>query len=121
MKTIASSINCWYNSKRQRKHKHHARFAILAIDYLWHLNYGNEGIHIMAMNGDFSRSSLIAEQYKREMDLISVSLQEESQDEREERLGLVARSWSLTVACFRAQLESSDIPTFAPSIAFAHP
>jgi len=85
------------------------------------MNSGNEGIHIMAMKGDFSRSSLIAEQYKREMDLISVSLQEEDRDEREERLGLVARSWSLTVACFRAQLESSDVPTFAPSIAFVHP
>ncbi len=74
----------------------------------------------MATNGDFSRSSLIAEQYKREMELISVSLQEESQDEREERLGLVARSWALTRACFRAQLEASDDPVFAPSIAFAH-
>lgn len=84
------------------------------------LEFGNEGILIMATNGDFSRSSLIAEQYKREMELITVSLQEESQDEREERLGLVARSWALTRACFRAQLEASDDAVFAPSIAFAH-
>ena len=55
----------------------------------------------MAMNCDFSRSSLLTEQYQRDMDLIAVALQEESQDEREERLSLVAHSWSLTTACFK--------------------
>ena len=44
----------------------------------------------MATNCDFSRSSLLSEQYQREMELIAVALQEESQDEREERLSLVA-------------------------------
>jgi hypothetical protein len=67
----------------------------------------------MAMNCDFSRSSLLTEQYQREMELIAVALQEESQDEREERLSLVERSWSLTCACFREQLESSDAPVLA--------
>jgi len=74
----------------------------------------------MATNCDFGRSSLLAEQYQREMELIAVALQEESQDERDERLGLVARSWSLTTACFHAQLESSEAPDYA-SVAFAHP
>ena len=76
----------------------------------------------MATNYDFGRSSLLAEQYQREMELIAVALQEESQDEREERLSLVVRSWSLTSACFHAQLDaSSETPTYAPSIAFARP
>jgi hypothetical protein len=66
------------------------------------------------MNCDFSRSSLLKEQYQRDMDLIAVALQEESQDEREERLSLVARSWSLTSACFHAQLENSDTPAHTP-------
>ena len=70
----------------------------------------------MATNCDFRRSSLIAEQYQREMDLIAVALQEESQDEREERLNLVSRSWSLTSACFHAQLESSDVPAYASAV-----
>jgi hypothetical protein len=74
----------------------------------------------MAMNCDFSRSSLLTEQYQREMELISVALQEESQDEREERLSLVAHSWSLTTACFYNQLESSDTPIYA-QVAFARP
>ena len=65
-------------------------------------------------NYDFIRSSLLKEQYQRDMDIIAVALQEESQDEREERLGLVARSWSLTSVCFRAQLENSDLPVHAP-------
>jgi hypothetical protein len=34
---------------------------------------------------------------------IAIALQEESQDEREDRLGLVGRSWALTTACFQAQ------------------
>jgi len=62
----------------------------------------------MVANYDFGRSSLLAEQYQREMDLIAVALQEESQDEREERLSLVVRSWPLTSACFHAQLESGE-------------
>jgi hypothetical protein len=53
------------------------------------------------------------------MELITVSLQEEDLDEREERLSLVARSWSLTCACFQAQLESSDAPLLVSSVAFA--
>jgi len=40
----------------------------------------------MATNSDFGRSSLLSEQYQREMELIAVALQEESQDEREDRL-----------------------------------
>lgn len=67
----------------------------------------------MATNCDFSRSSLLAEQYQRDMEQIAIALQEESQDEREERLGLVARSWSLTSACFHAQLEANEVPAFA--------
>ena len=72
----------------------------------------------MATNYDFSRSSLLSEQYQHDMELIAVALQEESQDEREDRLGLVARSWSLTSTCFHAQLEASDAPVYA-SVAFA--
>lgn len=74
----------------------------------------------MAMNCDFGRSSLLAEQYQREMELIAVALQEESQEEREERLGLVERSWTLTCACFNSQLESSDTPVYT-SVAYARP
>jgi hypothetical protein len=72
----------------------------------------------MAANCDFSRSSLLSEQYQREMELIAVALQEESQDEREERLNLVAHSWSLTTACFHAQFDVSETPVYA-SVAFA--
>ena len=36
----------------------------------------------MATNYDFGRSSLLAEQYQREMDIVAVALQEQSQDER---------------------------------------
>jgi hypothetical protein len=72
----------------------------------------------MAMNCDFRRSSLLTEQYQREMELIAVALQEESQDEREERLSLVANSWSLTTACFQSQLESSDVYMY-PAVASA--
>ncbi len=74
----------------------------------------------MVTKRDFSRSSLLAEQYQREMELIAVALQEESQEEREERLSLVERSWSLSCACFHAQLESSDPPVYTP-VAIARP
>ena len=75
----------------------------------------------MATNCDFSRSSLLAEQYQRDMELIAIALQEESQDEREERIGLVSRSWSLTSACFHAQLEAgSEASVYASSAAFVH-
>ena len=68
----------------------------------------------MATNFDFTRSSLLREQYQRDMELIAVALQEESQDEREERLSLVVRSWSLTTACFQKQVETSEAPMFTP-------
>jgi hypothetical protein len=74
----------------------------------------------MATNCDFSRSSLLSEQYQRDMELIAIALQEESQDERDERLGLVARSWALTSACFHSQLETSDVPSYSP-IALVRP
>lgn len=74
----------------------------------------------MATNCDFSRSSLLTEQYQRDMELIAVALQEESQDEREERLSLVANSWSLTSACFHAQLESNEAPSY-PRVALMRP
>src|SRR5712692_4811094 len=92
------------------------------LPFVWlSLPIWNEEVLFMATNYDFSRSSLLAEQYQRDMELITISLQEETQDEREERLGLVARSWSLTRACFQAQLEPIDVPAFASSLAFAHP
>jgi hypothetical protein len=68
----------------------------------------------MATNYDFSRSSLLIEQYQREMDILAAALQDESQDEVEERLSLVGRAWSLSCACFQAQLESNDAPIYAP-------
>ena len=68
----------------------------------------------MATNCDFRRSSLLNEQYQREMETIAVALQEESQDEREERLSLVAHSWPLTTACFQSQLETGDSPAYLP-------
>ncbi|HLI06880.1 MAG TPA: hypothetical protein VKV40_09945 [Ktedonobacteraceae bacterium] len=67
----------------------------------------------MATNCDFSRSSLLAEQYQRDMEQIALALQEESQDEREERLSLVTHSWSLTTTCFHTQLEANEVPVFA--------
>ena len=70
----------------------------------------------MATNCDFGRSSLLMEQYQREMEIIAVALQEESQDEREERLSLVSRSWSLTSACFHTQLETSEAPSYASAV-----
>jgi hypothetical protein len=75
----------------------------------------------MATNYDFGRSSLLTEQYQREMDIIAVALQEESQDEREERISLVVRSWSLTSACFHAQLDTIETSSYTPSVAFARP
>ncbi|HEU5376583.1 MAG TPA: hypothetical protein VFV38_14175 [Ktedonobacteraceae bacterium] len=74
----------------------------------------------MTTNYDFSRSSLLMEQYQREMEIIAAALQEESQDEVEERLSFVERAWSLTCACFQTQLESSDAPVFA-SVAVVRP
>ena len=67
----------------------------------------------MTTNYDFSRSSLLIEQYQREMDIIATALQDEDQDEREERLSFVERAWSLTCACFQVQHESSDTPIYA--------
>lgn len=72
----------------------------------------------MATNYDFNRSSLLREQYHRDMELIAVALQEESQDEREDRLNLVANSWSVASACFHAQLEASETHAYA-SVAYA--
>lgn len=74
----------------------------------------------MATNYDFSRSSLLMEQYQREMEIIDAALQEESQDEREERLSFVERAWSLTCACFQGQFESSDAPVYV-SVAAVRP
>jgi hypothetical protein len=69
----------------------------------------------MATNCDFGRSSLLLEQFQREMEIIEVALQEESQEEQEERLSLVTNSWSLTSVCFHNQLESSETPAYASS------
>jgi hypothetical protein len=85
------------------------------------LNIEIKEVFFMATNCDFGRSSLLAEQYQREMDIIAVALQEESQDEREERLNLVVRSWSHTCACFHAQLEANEAPAYTPSVAYARP
>lgn len=70
----------------------------------------------MTTNRNYNRSSLLREQYQREMELIAVALQEESQDERDDRLGLVARSWALTSTCFHSQLETSDVPSYTPAV-----
>jgi hypothetical protein len=74
----------------------------------------------METNYDYSRSSLLAEQYQREMELYTIALQEEAQEEREERLSLVQHAWPLTCACFQSQLESSDAPYYT-SVALARP
>ena len=66
----------------------------------------------MMTNYDFGRSSLLVEQYQREMEPIAAALLEESQEERDERLSLVEHSWSLSCSCFHAQLESSDQPIY---------
>jgi hypothetical protein len=91
------------------------------IDVRCDLNIGIEEVFLMATNCDLGRSSLILEQYQREMEIIAVALQEESQDEREERLNLVSRSRSLTNACFHAQLETSDASTYVAPVAYARP
>lgn len=70
----------------------------------------------MATNYDFSRSSLLSEQYQRDMELIAVALQEESQDEREERLSLVGQAWPLTTACFQSQVETSEALIYTPAM-----
>ncbi len=69
----------------------------------------------MATNSYFGRSSLLSEQYQREMELIAVALQEESQDEREDRLGLVDRSWALTTTCFQAENDTLDSDVATPA------
>ena len=74
----------------------------------------------MTANCDFGRSTLLVEQYHREMEPIAAALQEESQEERDERLILVEHSWSLTCSCFYAQLESSDLPSYT-SLVYVHP
>jgi hypothetical protein len=75
----------------------------------------------MATNYDFSRSSLLSEQYQRDMELIAVALQEESQDEREERLGLVAHSWPLTTTCFQSQVETGEALIYNTPAVLARP
>lgn len=74
----------------------------------------------MTTNSDLSRSSLLIEQYQREMEMIAAALQEESQEEIEERLNFVERAWALTCACFQAQHESNDAPVYA-SVAAVRP
>ena len=74
----------------------------------------------MTTNCDFGRSTLLAEQYHREMEFIAAALQEESQEERDERLSLVEHSWSLACTCFHAQLEASDLPIYT-SLAYVRP
>jgi hypothetical protein len=74
----------------------------------------------MATNYDFDRSTLLAEQYQRDMETIAVALQEESQEEREERMSLVEHSWSLTCTCFQAEVEPSEVPVYT-SIAYVRP
>ncbi len=66
----------------------------------------------MTTNFDFGRSTLLAEQYQREMEPITAALLEESQEERDERLSLVEHSWSLSCSCFHTQLEPSEQPIF---------
>jgi hypothetical protein len=80
------------------------KFCCLAL-----LDLVSKEVAFMATNSDFGRSSLLSEQYEREMELIAVALQEESQDEREDRLGLVGRSWALTTTCFHEQNDTSDV------------
>ena len=71
----------------------------------------------MTTKSDFGRSSLLVEQYQREMEPIAAALQEESQDERDERLSLVEHAWSLSCSCFHAQLETSDQLTYTSLVA----
>lgn len=79
---------------------------------------GMKRIHMTA-NFDFSRSSLLVEQYQREMEIIDAALRDESQDEYEERLSLVACSWSLSCACFHHDPVAVE-EAIPASIAFAH-
>jgi len=74
----------------------------------------------MTTNCDFGRSTLLAEQYHREMESLAPTLQEERQEERDERLSLVEHSWFLTCSCFHAQLESSDLPIYT-SLVYVRP
>ena len=74
----------------------------------------------MTTNCDFGRSTLLAEQYHREMEPIAAALLEESQEERDERLSLVEQSWSLTCSCFHAQIESSEQPIY-PALVYVRP
>ncbi len=72
----------------------------------------------MTTNFDISRSSLILEQYQREMEIIDAALQEEGQDEHEERLSLVTSSWSLACACFQGETAAVEVP-LSISVAYA--
>ena len=74
----------------------------------------------MTTNCDFGRSTLLAEQYHREMEPIAAALQDESQEERDERLSLVEQTWSLTCSCFHAQIESSEQPIY-PALVYVRP
>jgi hypothetical protein len=74
----------------------------------------------MQTNFDFGRSTLLAEQYQREMEPITAALLEESQEERDERLSLVEHSWSLSCSCFHTHLEPSEQPIFT-SLVPVHP
>jgi hypothetical protein len=74
----------------------------------------------MATNFDFTRSSLIVEQYQREMELIDAALQDESQEEYEERLKLVSCSWSLSCACFHGELGASEVPASSSTASVAY-
>ncbi len=72
----------------------------------------------MSTNYDLGRSALLQEQYQQEMEIIDAALRDESQDEREERLSLVAQSWSLSCACFHTESDYSEVPVSA-SVAYA--
>ncbi|MGB8346092.1 MAG: hypothetical protein WCD86_14490 [Ktedonobacteraceae bacterium] len=72
----------------------------------------------MSTNYDLGRSALLQEQYQQEMEIIDAALRDESQDEQEERLSLVAQSWSLSCACFRTESDYSEVPVSA-SVAYA--
>ena len=116
-KTIASCLNCWYNLQRWGFFELYTGFIPLpklSSGIYWisrgsALRLSDEEVAFMATNSDFGRSSLLSEQYQREMELIAVALQEESQDEREDRLELVARSWTLTATCFQAENNTSEV------------
>jgi hypothetical protein len=120
-KGIASHGFYWYNLQRWRKNKPLKKNAMFVRVFPpLRLGLGIKEVAIMATNCDFNRSSLLIEQYQRDMESIAVALQEESQDEREERLNLVACAWSLAALCFQSQPELSDTPLYA-SVAIARP